>query len=164
MRILFISGVLVAAVSSVTAGQSSRIEAILPPIFLDAVRAIEPPSQAGAWALQVITRGGFEGCPSELTIRSDGQVTAFTGNAAPTVHPDTLVSLGQRVRTLTTPQWTVDSRLGTCSDCVATLIVLSVREPNGLVSTHTAFWDATTKSTIPADLRRIYDLALTVQQ
>jgi hypothetical protein len=163
MRILAISAVMVAAVSSVAAGQS-RVEAGLPLVFTGAVQTIEPPGQAGAWALQVITRGGFEGRPTELTIRSDGRVNAFTGNTAPVVHPDTLDSLGQRIRTLTTPQWTVDSRLGICSDCVATLIVLAVRAPNGLVHTYTAFWDATTKSTVPADLRRIHDLALTVQQ
>jgi hypothetical protein len=164
MRILVMAVVLVGAVSSVATGQSNRVEVILPPVFLGAVHTIEPPGQAGAWALQVITRGGFEGRPTELTIRSDGRVNAFTGNTAPTVHPDALDSLGQRIRTLTTPQWTVDSRLGICSDCVATLIVLAVRAPNGLVHTYTAFWDATTKSTVPVDLRRIHDLALTVQQ
>ena len=92
-------------------------------------------------------------------------MTLVTGGAREaSIRPDTLVSLNQRIRTIATPQWSVDSRLGICSDCPATLIVLSVREPNGLISTYTAFWDATTKGRIPEDLRRIHDLALTIQQ
>ena len=150
--------------SSVAAGQTSDADVVLPPVFIGAVRPIEPPGHAGAWALQVTTRGGFEGRRSDVTIRSDGTVTLFTaGNATGFVQPDALVSLGQRIRTVTTSQWTADSRLGMCSDCMATLIVLAVRAPNGLIHTYRAFWDATTKATIPAELVRLHDLALTVQ-
>jgi hypothetical protein len=154
MRSLVIAAVVIATVSDPVAGKARQVVAVLPPVFIGAVQALEPPDQPGGWTLQVITRGGFEGRATELTIRSDSV----------SIHPDTLVSLNQRIHTVTIPRWTVDSRLGICSDCVATLIVLTVRQPNGLVQTHTAFWDATTKATIPEDLRRIHDLAVTIRE
>ena len=157
---------MITRVSSVATGQARQVEAALPPVFTAAVQAIELPGQAGAWSLQIISRGGLvERRTGDLVIRSDGSVTLVTGGArAASIRPDTLVSLNQRIRTIAAPQWSVKSRLGICSDCPATLIVLSVREPNGLVRTYTAFWDATTKARIPEDLRRIHDLALTIQR
>ena len=167
MRILAISGVLIATLVAVAAAQSRRVDAVLPPVFMGAVRPVEPPGQPGAWVLQVISRGGFEGRRTgDLIVRSDGTATLTTpGDGTTSIHPETLTSLGQRIRTMTTPHWTtIDSRLGMCSDCTATLIVLTVREPSGLVHTHTAFWDATTKAAMPRDLLRIHDLAMTIQR
>ena len=167
MRILAISAVLIATVAAVATAQSRPVDAVLPPVFLGAVRPVEPPGQPGAWVLQVISRGGFEGRRTgDLIVRSDGTATLTTaGDGTTSIHPETLTSLSQRIGTMTTPHWTtVDSRLGMCSDCTATLIVLAVREPNGLVHTHTAFWDATTKAAVPRDLLRIHDLALTIQR
>jgi hypothetical protein len=164
-RILVLS-VSVTAVSSAAFSQGSRVETTLPLIFTGAAAAIEPPPQTGSWALRIMSRGGFdERSSGDLTIRSDGSVTLVAdGPTAASIHPGTLASLNQRVRTIATPQWNVTSRLGICSDCVATLIVLRVREPGGLVSTYTAFWDATTSANIPDDLRRIHDLALSIHQ
>ena len=167
MRILAISGVLIATLVAVAAAQSRRVDAVLPPVFMGAVRPVEPPGQPGAWVLQVISRGGFEGRRTgDLIVRSDGTATLITpGDGTTSIHPETLTSLGQRIRPMTTPHWTtIDSRVGMCSDCTATLIVLTVREPSGLVHTHTAFWDATTKAAMPRDLLRIHDLAMTIQR
>jgi hypothetical protein len=165
MRILAISAVMVAVVSSAAGGQSLQVEAGLPLVFTGAVQTIEPPGQAGAWVLQIISRGGFYDRRTELTIKSDGTVTFIApGNRAASIHPNTLVSLNERIRAVATSHWGVNSRLGICSDCPATLIVLSAREPNGLVSTYTAFWDATTLGAIPEDLRRIHDLAMTIHE
>jgi hypothetical protein len=160
------SVVMITAVSNVATGQARQLEAALPPIFTAAVQAIEPPEHAGAWSLQILSRGGLvERRTGDLVVRSDGSGTLITGDAqAVSIPPATLVSLDQRIRTIATRPWSVDSRLGICSDCPATVILLSVREPNGLISTYTAFWDATTKGRIPEDLRRIHDLALTIQQ
>jgi hypothetical protein len=157
-RILVLS-VSVTAVASAAFSQGSRVET--PLIFTGTAAAPEPPPQTGSWALHVISRGGFdERSSGDLTIRSDGSVTLVApGPTAASLHPDTLASLNQRVRTIATPRWNVTSRLGICSDCVRTLIVLSVREPGGPVSTYTAFWDATTSANIPDDLRRLHDLA-----
>jgi hypothetical protein len=166
MRTFAVAAVLIAAVSNVEGGQTGRVEVSLPPVFTGVAQPIEPPGQTGAWVLQVISRGGLDGRGTgDLTIKSDGTATLVTPvKGAASIHPDTLVSLNQRIRSVATPRWAVSSRLGICSDCTATLIVLSIREPNGLVSTYTAFWDATTTASIPEDLRRIHDLALTIRQ
>ena len=161
------SAVLIGTVTAVAAAQSRPVITVLPPIFIGAAQTVEPPGHAGAWTLQIISRGGFEGRRTgDLIVRSDGTATLVSpGNGTTSIHPDTLTSLSQRIRTITTPHWTtVDSRLGICSDCTATLIVVTIREPNGLIHTHTAFWDATTKAAMPRDLLRIHDLALTIPQ
>lgn len=149
------SAMSIVAVSGVATAQAIQTSPALPLVFVGAVHAVEPAAQPGAWTLQIISRGGFAARDTrDLMIRSD----------AASIHPDTLVSLGQRIRTMTSPRWTVDSRLGVCSDCTATLIVLTVRDGNGLVQTHTAYWDPTTRAAIPADLLRLHDLAMTLQQ
>jgi hypothetical protein len=137
----------------------------LPPVLLGAVREIQPPEGRGSWVVQVISRGGLDGRgEGDLAISSDGSLTAFTSGASAVVSPDALSSLGQRVRTATPTQWTGVSRLGTCSDCVATLLVLTLRDSDGPPQTYTAFWDATTRASVPVDLLRIHDLARTLQR
>jgi hypothetical protein len=127
----------------------------------EAAQVLEPPNEAGAWAVRVITRGGFAGRRVDMAIRSDGTTSlSATGDAPIRVQPYTLMSLGQHIRAMAASPWTVESRLSTCSDCTATLIVLAVRTQNGLVNTHTAFWDVTTKRAMPVQLLRIHDLAV----
>jgi hypothetical protein len=153
---------IVVAAAGVALGQTDRGVSVLPPVLMaEAVRVLEPPNEAGAWALRVITRGGFAGRRVDMTIRSDGTTSlSTTGDAPILVQPYTLMSLGQHIREVTASPWTVESRLSTCSDCTATLIVLAVRTQEGPVNTHMAFWDVTTKSAMPVELLRIHELAV----
>jgi hypothetical protein len=75
---------------------------------------------------------------------------------------DAIGSLAQRIRRTTPAQWTVGSRLSRCNDCVATLVMLTVRERDGIVRTYTSFWDAATMAGIPEDVRSIHQVALTL--
>ena len=54
----------------------------------------------------------------------------------------------------------MNSRLGTCNDCVATLVMLTLRDQDGAVRTYTAYWDPTTRASVPADVIQIHDIAL----
>jgi hypothetical protein len=80
------------------------------------------------------------------------------------MRPEALTPLAQRIRVTSPSLWTVGSRLGTCNDCFATLVVLTLRGRDGALQTYTAFWDATTRARIPADVLQIHDLALTIEQ
>lgn len=137
----------------------------IPLPFVGAVRQITPPEGPGAWVVQVISRGGLGGRgASNLAITSAGGSTLSDSGPTDAVRPELLNSLGKYIRTSTPAQWAAGSKLSVCSDCVATLIVLSLRDSVGTVETYMVFWDTTTKGNISADVLRIHDLALTARQ
>ena len=154
---------LTAAIGPVAAWTQPRGE--LPPIFTGAIRSLQPPDGAGAWYLQVITRGGLGGHGTgDFSINSTGSLTVFTPETTVAVQADVLGRLREYVSTITPSQWNVTPGASICSDCVATLIALKVRTPAGDVRTYTAVWDQTTKARVAPDAVRIYDLALSVRQ
>lgn len=118
-----IAFVLAVAAARSAAGQSSD----LPPVFMGSVHAIPLPDGDGAWVLQIVSRGGFTGRGTgDVIVMSDGLVRRSSA-ATESMSPEALGSLSRRIRRTNPAQWTVGSRLSRCSDCVATLIVLTVR-------------------------------------
>ena len=161
MRTLANLIVVVAVATGSAAAQSDQVQ--LPPVFMGTVEPVVPPEGAGAWTLQVITRGGFTGRGADdVVVVSDGSVRRPSGTTP--MRPEALTPLAQRIRVMSPSLWTVGSRLGTCNDCFATLVVLTLRDRDGTLQTYTAFWDATTRARIPADVLQIHDLALTIEQ
>jgi hypothetical protein len=137
----------------------------VPTIFTGAIRPLQPPESAGAWQLQVITRGGFTGRGTgDFSINSAGSMTIFAPETTVAVQADVLGRLREFVSTSTPSQWNVNRGASICSDCVSTLIVLTVRTPSGGVQTYTALWDPTMRARVSPDALRIHDLALSVRQ
>jgi hypothetical protein len=158
MRTLAIIVIGLLAGSGSTAAQSSSGDA-LPVAFMGSV-SVAPPEGEGAWMLQVISRGGLTGRGTgDLVIVSNGIVKQMNGGHLERMAPGELRTLAQRIRGTDRSRWTIGSRLGSCNDCFATLIVLTLREPDG-IHTYAAFWDATTRGRIPADVLQIHDLAV----
>lgn len=154
---------LTAAIGPVAAWTQPRGE--VPPIFTGAIRPLQPPDGAGAWQLQVITRGGLGGRGTgDFAINSTGSMTVFTPETTVAVQADVLGRLREYVSTSTPSQWNIKPAASICSDCVSTLIVLTVRTPASGVQTYTAVWDPTMKARVAPDALRIYDLALSVRQ
>jgi hypothetical protein len=152
-------------VAAVTIGSAAAQSALgeLPPVFMGTVKPVVPPDVAGAWTLQVITRGGFTGRGADdVVVVSDGSLRRTSGITP--MRPEVLMPLAQRIRVTSPSLWTVGSRLGTCNDCFATLVVLTLRDRDGALQTYTAFWDATTRARIPTDVLQIHDLALSIEQ
>jgi len=153
------------AMSGSATGQAPAAANVLPLAFIGAVREIQPPTKAGAWVLQVISRGGLDGRGTgDLEISSDGAFTLPNSDVVTSAPPEILRSLGQHIQTTTPNQWTAGSRLGTCSDCLATLIRLTLRDADGSVRTQTAFWDPTTRQGVQPEVLRIHALALTISR
>lgn len=137
----------------------------IPLLFAGAVRQIAPPEGPGGWVIQVISRGGLGGHgATDLAITSAGGLTLSDPEPTVAVRADVLNSLGKYVRTSAPSQWTAGSKPSVCSDCVSTLVVLSLRDALGAVKTYTVVWDTTTRANISADVLRIHDLALTARQ
>jgi hypothetical protein len=154
---IVIALVLALVVAYSAAGQSSD----LPPVFMGSVHAIPLPDGDGAWVLQIVSRGGLTGRGmGDMVVVSDGRVRRPSASGMESIGRDAIGSLAQRIRRTTSAQWTVGSRLSRCNDCVATLVMLTVRERDGIVRTYTSFWDAATMAGIPEDVRSIHQVAV----
>ena len=150
---------LVTVLAVASADAQTNIGNELPPVFMGAVEPIVPPE--GGWTLHVVTRGGLTGRGAgDFVIVSDGSLRR--GDGITPMRADALSPLARRIRVISPSLWTVGSRLGRCNDCYATLIVLTLRDPDGTPRSYAAFWDATTRGRIPAEVLQIYDLALSV--
>ena len=148
--------VLALAVARSAAGRSSD----LPPVFMGSVHAIPLPEGDGAWVLQIVSRGGITGRGAgDVVVISDGRL-ARPKSGTESIRPEEFASLTKRIREASPTRWTTGSRLSKCNDCIATLVVLTVRERDGIVRTYTSFWDSATLAGIPDDVRVIYSVAL----
>ena len=163
---MVIVALLCALTAAITnAAAQSRLPGEVPFIFRGALLPLQPPDEPGAWQLQVITRGGIGGGGTgDFAITSTGSITVFAPQATGAVKPDALGLLRDLVSTSTPSQWSIEPKVSLCSDCVSTLIALSVRTPAGGVETYTAVWDPTMKARVSRDAIRIYDLALSLRQ
>lgn len=152
------------AIAAIGAVATPQPRGEVPVLFSGAIRPLQPPDGTGAWHLQVITRGGLGGGGTgDFAINSTGSMTVFAPDATVAVQTGALGRLREYVRLSTPSQWTVKPGASLCSDCVSTLVVLSVRTPAGDVQTYTAVWDPTMRAHVPPDALRIYDLALSVR-
>jgi hypothetical protein len=128
-----------------------------------AVQRLDPPAKPGAWVLQVITRGGLDG-------RGTGDLTIDSNGDANFVHPSDgsamraqrlgVKPLDQSVRGILASQWTAAPPPGICSDCVLTLMHLTLRGTDNSVQTYSVYWDATSQAQVAPELMRVHDLAL----
>jgi hypothetical protein len=158
-----VTAVGVVALLSLGGSATAQSSGDLPPVFMGSVHAIPLPDGDGAWVLQVISRGGLTGRGAgDVIVISDGRVARLNGDTA--VQLERLGPLAQRIRRTSASQWTVGSRLSRCNDCVATLIVLTVRERDGVVHTYWSFWDSATLAGIPEDVRQIHESALKISR
>lgn len=155
---------LTAAMGPAAGWRQPRLE--VPFVFNGAVRPLQPPDGTGAWQLQVITRGGLGGRGTgDFAINSTGSLTLFMPETTMAVQADVLSRLQAYVNTSTPAQWSAKPPvISLCSDCVSTLIVLTVRTPADGVQTYTAVWDATMKVRVAPDAVRLHDLAISARQ
>jgi hypothetical protein len=154
---IVIALVLALVIAHSAAGQSSD----LPPVFMGSVHAIPLPDGDGAWVLQIVSRGGLTGRGAgDVVVISDGRLTRSTGGGTESIRPQVFTPLTRRIREATPSRWTAGSRLSRCNDCIATLVVLTMREGDGIVRTYTSFWDSATLGGIPDDVRIIHSVAL----
>jgi hypothetical protein len=140
---------------------SGQSIAELPPVFMGSVQAIPLPEGDGAWVLQIVSRGGFTGRGAgDLVLFSDGR-RRLRGAVTESMPPESLTLLTQRIRDMAPSRWVIESRLRSrCNDCVATLVVLTVREPDGTLRSYSVFWDTITRARIPTEVLQIHDLAV----
>jgi len=143
----------------VSSGDDRVITIVLP----SGPTPVAVPDDAGAWAIQINSGGGFAGTRSDsVTVTSAGGVTCVgEKSSARNLLPTSLEVLSQlvaAVRLNASPSDQVDQRpTSMCSDCYSTTLTLSRREANHKVKTYMTTWDTVTRAHVPKDLDQLYE-------
>jgi hypothetical protein len=143
-----------------TQGQNPNV------VLLDGMGAfqkVELSPEANSWAVQIITRGGFDGKrKDDLTITSQGHLvwSALKNQCNAKLGDDVLQVLTKTAFSADASKWVwLPSKI--CFDCSKTAIVLQRREGDGIVRMYIAYWDSGTARKISEELRQVYDTFMT---
>lgn len=124
---------------------------------------VEMPEGKGAWAVQVLTTGGFAGRGrGDVAVYSDGRVTCTppAGPCAEKRPAGALAPLSRLVAAARPSKWKVKAAPAVCNDCFVMQLVVRRRESHGRAKTYTLSWDESNTAGVPAEALRIYEAAV----
>ena len=128
---------------------------------------LEVPAQAGGWVLRVSTTGGImgQGAP-DVVVASDGRLGCARAPADCPPPLDVVVvrSLQDQIRLAAGEGWLTLLPSSLCRDCLATRMMLTMRNGDGTTTVMTAAWDPTTRGKLAAAIVRLHDLAAQLAQ
>ncbi|HLL72148.1 MAG TPA: hypothetical protein VK363_11975 [Pyrinomonadaceae bacterium] len=133
----------------------------------DELPLLNLPPEEGAWAIQIVTRGGIlNHVKSVLNISSQGDLTADESalSRRATLAPALLRKIDRLIAS-----GKIDPGgsplVSFCRDCYVTTLTLHRRVAGGFAQTHTASWDDTTaRRDLRGDVAKIYRHVLTLKQ
>jgi hypothetical protein len=132
----------------------------VPPPLSAGGKPLELPAGEDAWAIQVLTGGGFAGRgKGDVTVISDGAVVCEPSGAACVgkLSPEALQPLARSVLAAKPDKWGESNSLSACRDCYTTLLVLRRRGQGGTEEVFTARWDDVTRPDLPGEVKKIYE-------
>lgn len=124
------------------------------------VTPVPLPPGDNAWAVQIVSKGGFAGSGrGDLTLTSEGTLiwNGKDGSCSRKLADETMQSLANivlGVETAASP--TAVSPTGLCADCFITAMLLQ-RAGTGAVRASSAIWDDVNRAKVPADLMFVYE-------
>lgn len=127
------------------------------------VNPVPLPAGDRAWAVQVVTTGGFAGKGSgNVTLTSDGTLQRFgpDGSCSIKLSAEAMKALTETVFAANSSYNTdglVDRQI--CADCIVTALVVTRRKTGG-DETLASSWDDTSQAKVAADLLTIYQAVM----
>jgi hypothetical protein len=125
------------------------------------LRPLELKPGENAWAVQIVSRGGFIGAGrGNLTVTSQGGLTwDGPGGSCSRILPEhSLQTLSRLVVSAdASPTWNVSKLIGLCSDCYITTMLMQRRERDGVERTYSLTWDDASDAQVPAAALKIYE-------
>lgn len=116
------------------------------------------PQGAAAWAIQIITSGGFGGTIERKVVTSAGELTCDDSTTTDTsLAPQTLRSLSKLVAEARSFERNQKISASVCKDCRRAAIMLSRREADGTIKTYSATWDETTRAEVAEAMLQLYE-------
>ena len=113
--------------------------------------------EGAAWAIQIITSGGFGGTIERKIVTSNGELACDDATSTALLAPQALSSLSKLVAEARSFEHNQKINLSVCKDCRRAAIMLSRREADGTIKTYSATWDETTRAEVSEAMRQIYD-------
>jgi hypothetical protein len=133
------------------------------PVLGNTLRPVELPQREGAWAVQIVTRGGVMGTgKGDLIITSEGEAIFTHVGASRTVKllPDADRKIGQAVASTKPTNWNTPSS-SLCNDCYITMLALYRRDAG--IKTYIVEWDDVTTGELPDDVTELYATAMSLK-
>ena len=117
----------------------------------------------GAWIVEVTTTGGFAGGGSgNLAVRADGTTSCSPPIGCAAARDAELTKIADAVARVTSTTWVRPASGGRCFDCVTTTLTLRNRETDGTERIATFSWNVADMKDLPADVRSVYDAAMSI--
>ena len=148
--------------------QSSRVqqekkEPTYPTVLnLPSTVTVEPialPPGENAWAVQIVSRGGFAGSGrGDLTLTSGGKLfwTGPDGSCSRKLPDETMNALTNLVLAVDAPQPSTERSPNTCADCYVTGMILQHRTSSG-VRAFSAIWDDSGQAKVSGNMTAVYE-------
>ncbi|HTF36781.1 MAG TPA: hypothetical protein VK651_00610 [Blastocatellia bacterium] len=148
--------------------QSSRVqqekkEPTYPMVLnLPSTVTVEPialPPGENAWAVQIVSRGGFTGSGrGDLTITSDGKLiwNGPDGSCSRKLPDETMNALTNLVLAVDAPPSSTERSPNMCADCYVTGIILQHRTGSG-VRAFSAIWDDPSQAKVSGNMIAVYE-------
>src|SRR5262245_51379339 len=125
-------------------------------------QSMRMPEGPNAWAIRILSQGGFTGRGrGDLEISSDGY-RSWQGPPEPCaveLSADSLAELSEVVTGLDSSAWTSPAA-SPCFDCYVTTMVLRRREQDGIERIYTVTWDDPARSDLSESVRKMYDAVI----
>lgn len=135
-------------------------------VLLNALQPVSLPPGAGAWAAQVVTRGGVMGLGrGDIVVTSQGDVTLTRREetCAVKLAHERLRRLDRQVAATGPAHWGVAS-FGSCLDCYQTLLALYRRAEDGGEQMLTYAWDDASIGSLPPEVAAIYAAMMALKE
>ncbi len=131
----------------------------VPIIFHSALSSASAPAEKGGWEVRIVSRGGFSGMGrGDIIVESSGRVICANveGACRDAISGEPLRALAAFVKNAQATEWGAP-KLGYCSDCFSTMLILKRREENGELKTLLSYWDDTTWGEVHAKGFPLFD-------
>ena len=148
--------------------QSSRVqkekkEPAYPMVLnLPSTVTVEPvalPPGENAWAVQIVSRGGFAGKGrGDLTLTSEGNLiwNGPDGSCSRKLSDETMNALAKIVFAVDAPPSSTERSPNLCADCYVTGIILQYRAGSG-VRAFSAIWDDPSQAKVSGNMIAVYE-------
>jgi hypothetical protein len=127
------------------------------------VKPIALPPGDNAWAVQIVSRGGFTGSGrGDLTVTSEGILiwNGADGSCSKKLTGEAMQALAKIVLAANAPATRSEASLsGLCGDCYVTTMILLRRGIEG-VSASSVYWDDAGQAKVSADMITIYEAVM----
>jgi hypothetical protein len=131
---------------------------------------MEVPAEPSAWVIRIVSGGGFTGQYRGLVVASQGTVRCTAEiQCQGTLSATELESITRLLSEPVLSKWpqangSSSAPISVCSDCIRVWAEVRHRERDGTEKLYSTTWDDVSKSSLPAEIRQIYETALSFRR